>query len=115
LSNIRFEVTSVLTQKGITDIERQDNTIVIPYEVSRSSQFFEGQKIMVEARILQFVSKQYRSEEHGACNRSWEGFKIICDCICHSNKNRMLAQVEGPRTSIVIESSHINQNGGQHD
>jgi hypothetical protein len=72
---------------------------------------------MIEARILQFVSKQCRSDKHRACHRSWEGFgfEIICDCKCHSNKNRILEQAEGPGTSIVIESSHISQNGGQHD
>ena len=50
---------------------------------------------MAKASIFQICSKQCRNNEHGACHGSWEGFgfEVSCDCICHSNKNRMLESV----------------------
>jgi hypothetical protein len=73
--------------------------------------------ILIEPRILPFISRQCKFDEHRSCDMTWEGFgfEIVCDCVCHGNKDRMLAQVHGRRTSMVIESSHINHNGGQND
>jgi hypothetical protein len=73
--------------------------------------------ILIEPRILPFISRQCKCNEHRSCDGTWEGFgfEIICDCVCHGNKNVMLAQVQGPKTSIVIASSHISHIGGQND
>lgn len=69
---------------------------------------------MAKASILQICSKQCRNNEHEACHGAWEGFgfEIGCDCICHSNKNRILEHSKCLRVKEAIESSRIKHNGG---
>jgi hypothetical protein len=65
---------------------------------------------MVKASILQICTKQCRNTEHEMCHRSWEGFgfKISCNCICHSNKNRMF-ESESPRINNIENFNHYSE------
>jgi hypothetical protein len=68
---------------------------------------------MVKASILQICTKQCKNTEHEACHGSWEGFgfEISCNCICHSNKKRLL-ESEFPRINNVEK---FNSSCGQNE
>jgi hypothetical protein len=51
--------------------------------------------------ILQFTSKDCKSEIHSKCHSGWTGlgFDIICGCKCHTEMNVIDDQVQSTRLS----------------
>lgn len=59
------------------------------------------------SNALEFVSRNCKQGLHPECQGIWTGLGFItsCNCVCHKNKDKALAGVEGPEANAFTVTS----------
>jgi hypothetical protein len=67
---------------------------------------------MTISTIIDFLSRDCKSQLHESCHGKWEGigFEIICSCKCGHGKNgQALDLVEGPAANAIQNTKSSSQ------
>lgn len=59
------------------------------------------------SNALEFASRNCKQGLHPECHGTWTGLGFItsCNCVCHKNKDKALAGVEGPEANAFTVTS----------
>jgi hypothetical protein len=71
---------------------------------------------MMDNSLVEFCSKECRSNSHSDCARQWEGFGfiVICSCTCHIKKKKLaLHLVGGPAGNATGNITRANHHDAQ--
>ena len=68
---------------------------------------------MTISKIIDFLSKDCKSQLHESCHSKWEGlgFEIICNCKCGHGKNGQALDLVGGLVANAIQNKKSSSQG----